>query len=210
MIHETRNLAALWVTLTLPERKRVLDQWVDAVLIAVEPIEGKKRANNKFGIIYIEWAPGVPQEFLIGGEGEAQASSNPSFTSCTTHLSNSSCNRSLSASIASGVRILPRAHAACPRIKGSSSPRACTSEGTASGDPQFPKATATFRNNPRRFARLTGEFLKRRENSSCVSCIKSMSLAPCTPCRGQNASSEVSCTNLLLLCGHTSWQMSQP
>lgn len=209
-IHETRNLAAVWDNLSLVERKRVLDRWVDAVLIAVEPIEGKKRANHKFGIVYLESAPGVPQEFLIGGLAEAFASSNPCCTSCKTHSSASTCARIRSASIASGVFICPSAHAACPRISGSGSESAATSEGTASGDPQLPIATATFLSRPLRLARFTGEFLKRRENSSCVSCIRSISRAPCTPCRGQNASSEVSCTNLLLLNGHTSWQMSHP
>lgn len=49
VIHETRNLAGMWEALSLTARKRVLDQWVDGVLIAVEPIEGKRRANHKFG-----------------------------------------------------------------------------------------------------------------------------------------------------------------
>jgi hypothetical protein len=53
-----------------------------------------------------------------------------------------------------------------------------------------------LRSSPRRFARLTGEFLKRRENSSCVIAMSSISRSPWTPRRGQKASSEVIWTNL--------------
>lgn len=76
--------------------------------------------------------------------------------------------------------------------------------------PQFPSATAMLRSSPRRFARFPGEFLKRRENSSCDSPINSTSFAPWTPWRGQKASPLVIGTNLGESCGHTSWQMSQP
>lgn len=82
---------------------------------------------------------------------------------------------------ASWVPIRPSAHATRPRISGSSSFSAAASTGTASGEPQLLSATATLRSSPRRLARLIGEFLKRRENSSWSMAISSISLAPCTP-----------------------------
>lgn len=209
IINETRNLTAIWHTLSLEERGRIFDQWVDSVLIAIEPIPGMKRANRKFGIIYLESAPGVPEAVLFGEEAPS-ASSNASEISSRTHSSSSASSFDHSASRACGPPMRPSAQAACPRTSGSSSSSASESTGTASSEPQFPNATATFRRSPRRLARLTGEPLNLRENSSCESPISSTSLAPCTPCRGQNADSSVSCTNRLLLNGHTSWQMSQP
>jgi hypothetical protein len=201
-IHETRNLAAIWNSLSLIERKRVLDMWVDAVQIAVEPIEGRKRANHKYGVIYLESAPGVPKALLIGPEEEG--SSSASINSSRTQPSDSTSSRSRSASTAASVPIRPSAHAACPRTSGSSSDSAPASTGTASGEPQLPSATATLRSSPRRLARFTGERLNRAENSSCDSAINSTSLAPCTPARGQNADSSVIWTNLEVLNGQTS------
>ena len=60
------------------------------------------------------------------------------------------------------------------------SPASAASAGTASGEPQFPSATATLRSSPRRFIRFTAEPLKRRENSSCDIPISSISDAPST------------------------------
>jgi hypothetical protein len=70
-----------------------------------------------------------------------------------------------------------------------------------------PGATATFLSSPRRFARFTGEFLNRRENSAWSIPISSISFAPCTPARGRNASSGVICTNFGAFQGHTSWEL---
>jgi hypothetical protein len=87
----------------------------------------------------------------------------------------------------------------------SSSFSAAASTGTASGEPQFPSATATFLSSPRRFARFTGDFRNRRENSAWSFPINPIGFAPCTPSRGQNASSAVICTNLGAFHGHSSW-----
>jgi hypothetical protein len=61
-----------------------------------------------------------------------------------------------------------------------------------------------LRSSPRRLARFTGDFLNRRENAAWSIPINSISSAPFTPCRGQNASSLVICTNFVELCGQTS------
>src|SRR5690606_41231756 len=164
-----------------------------------------------------EGGPAKPQ---AGGDSPLlEISSSASDSSSVTHPSAATVSRSSSAASQAATTsggdscsapIRPSAQAAWPRTNSSSSCSAATSAGTASGLPQLPSATATLRSNPRRFARLTGDFLKRLENSSCVSPINSTSLAPCTPARGQNASSDVIWTNLDLLYGHTSWQISQP
>jgi hypothetical protein len=99
----------------------------------------------------------------------------------------------------------PSAHAACPRISGPSSQSARASTGTASGEPQLPSATATLRSSARRLARFTGEPLKRRENSAWSIPISSISFAPCSARRGQDASSLVIWTDFGPLCGQTSW-----
>lgn len=205
VINETRNLAEAWPTLDETGRKALLDYWVYNVQIVVEPIPGMKRANEKFAVVTLRSAPNDPLFFAIGDQSPSAATNSD-----LTESSDSDDNLDASASNASSVPILPSAQAACPRTNDSESESAAVSAGTASGDPQLPSATATLRNKPRRLARLTGEPLNRRENSSCESPINSTSSAPCTPSRGQKEDSSVICTNLELLNGHTSWQMSQP
>jgi DNA invertase Pin-like site-specific DNA recombinase/predicted component of type VI protein secretion system len=205
VIDETRNLAEAWPTLDETGRKALLDYWVYNVQIVVEPIPSMKRANEKFAVVTLRSAPNDPRFFALDGQ-----SPSASLSSDRTSSSDSTNSLDASAVRASAEPIRPSAQAACDRTNGSESESADVSTGTASGDPQLPSATATFRNSPRRFARFTGEFLNRRENSSCESPINSTSSAPCTPCLGQKADSSVICTNLGELCGHTSWQMSQP
>jgi hypothetical protein len=60
-----------------------------------------------------------------------------------------------------------------------------------------------LRSSPRRLARSKGEPLKRRENSSCVIVIHSVSDGPPRPSRARNASSGVSDANPFQ--GQTSW-----
>lgn len=79
-----------------------------------------------------------------------------------------------------------------------------------SGDSQSPSATGMLRSRPRRLARLMGEPLKRALNCSCGIVIHSMSEGPSTPSRGRKAASRVTCTNLTLSNGHTSWEVCQP
>jgi hypothetical protein len=40
---------------------------IDAVLIVAEPTPSK-RANKKFGVVCLDFAPGVPKELLFGEE----------------------------------------------------------------------------------------------------------------------------------------------
>jgi hypothetical protein len=55
---------------------------------------------------------------------------------------------------------------------------------SASGEPQWPSATATLRSSPRRLVPFTAEPLKRREKFSCDIPISSTSAAPTTPACG--------------------------
>jgi hypothetical protein len=203
-IHESRDLAATWERVGADERRVLLDYWVLSVAIVVEPIPGKKRANKKTAVVNLRSAPEVPLYFTF-----AEPALRASSSSSRTQGSSSTSSRPASACVAPAETILPSAQAECPRTSGSSSHSACANTGTASGDAQLPKATATFRKKPRRLARLTGEPLKRRANSSCDIDISSTSDASCTPGLGRNAGSDDGTENLRGN-GHTSWQMSQP
>jgi hypothetical protein len=59
--------------------------------------------------------------------------------------------------MAPGVAISPNAHLECARTQGSGSDNADDNTGTASGEPQLPSATATFRRKPAHPARRTAE-----------------------------------------------------
>jgi hypothetical protein len=151
----------------------------------------------------------IAPEYLQSGTQEERAAR----TSSRTHGSSSTARRRASPAateVMSGPEtpgpepIRPSAHAACPRTSGSSSSSAVTNDGTASGDPQFPSATATLRSSPRRLARLIGEFLKRRENSAWSIAIHSISDGPSSPARVRNASSSAGVANEFH--GHTSWE----
>jgi hypothetical protein len=60
---ETRNLADAWPTLDETGRKTLLDYWVYNGQIAVEPIPGMKRANEKFAVVTLRSAPNDPRFF---------------------------------------------------------------------------------------------------------------------------------------------------
>jgi hypothetical protein len=160
-----------------------------------------KRANTKFAVVTLRGTPNDPRFLPLHRQGPSA-----SVTSDLTSSSVSTNSLDASAALPSAEPIRPRAQAACARTNGSVPERPDVHAGTASGDPQLPSATATFRSSSRRLARFTGEPLKRRENSASSIPISSISSAPCTPCRGQNASSLVIYTNFGLLCGHTSWE----
>lgn len=217
ILDETRNLASAWDLATADDRKALLDYWVLDVWIAVERIEGKRRANEKTAIVTLAVAPSLVRPPVKALATTRQHVSAALISSLTQASSSSTSRRTstppTSATTSSGVpgaaATRPRAHAACPRTSGSSSSSASLSAGTASGEAQLPSATAMFRRNPRRLARFTGEPLNRAENSSCVSDINSVSGAPWTPGRGWNAGSVAGVENLWLN-GQTSWQMSQP
>jgi hypothetical protein len=51
-----RNIAMIWPQASLEERKQVLDEWVDGVLICVDPIPGKRRANIKRALVFLKTA----------------------------------------------------------------------------------------------------------------------------------------------------------
>jgi hypothetical protein len=196
VIAETRSLGAIWDGLATEEKRRVVNWWVDAVAIDAQLPDGRKRKSEVHLEVMLKTTPYSPKRAWV--------------SSSRTQASSSTSKAPESTSRASMVPIRPKAHAEWPRINGSESNNALESTGTDSGEPQFPNATATLRSSPLRFVRFTGEPLKRLENSSWESPISSTSFAPCTPSRGQNASSEVICTNFGELWGHTSLQMSQP
>lgn len=157
-IDETRNLADTWDAVSLDQRRTIFDWWVLDVLISVEPIEGRKRANQKTAIVTLRSAPDAPRYFTFDRSRSSAAS-----TSATTDDSRSVANEASSAATAPDEPISPNAQAACPRTNGSGSESAATNTGAASEEPQLPSATATLRRKPARPARLNGE---PRENAS--------------------------------------------
>ena len=213
MLHETRNLAAAWAAAGLEDRRVLLDWWVLDVVIAVEPIPSKKKANCKTAQVTLRSDPNAPKylEFATQEDKAAETSSRTHGSSSTARRRAKPADTDVmsSSEISDPEAICPSAQAACPRTSGSESSSADSNDGIASGDPQLPSATATLRSNPRRFARLTGEPLNRAENSSCESDIISVSGTPCTPGRAMNPGSVVGVENLREN-GHTSWQMSHP
>jgi hypothetical protein len=46
---QTRNPAGTWDAVSLEQRRTICDWWVLDVLISVEPLEGRKRANQEVG-----------------------------------------------------------------------------------------------------------------------------------------------------------------
>lgn len=213
ILDETRNLAETWDVAGPEERKILLDYWVLDVWIVVDPIPGLKRANQKTAVVTLAAAPNLVKPLPVGRQLESasvissRTQGSSSLTSRRRRLEPIEAITSAGQSIPEAI--LPSAQAACPRTSASGSSSARVRAGTASGEPQFPSATATLRSSPRRFARFTGDPRNRLENSSCVSDIISVSSTPSTPSRGTKAGSAVGVENLWLN-GHTSWQMSQP
>jgi hypothetical protein len=88
-------------------------------------------------------APNGPRFFALNGQGL-----NATESSDLTDSSDSTDNLDPNAARASADLTRLSAQAACARTNGSGSESAEISTGTASGAPQFPIATATFRRNP--------------------------------------------------------------
>jgi hypothetical protein len=77
VIDETRNPADIWDSVSLEQRKTIFDWWVLDVLISVEPLGGRKRANQKSAIPFLHSAPGAPLYFTFGRSLPNAASSSP-------------------------------------------------------------------------------------------------------------------------------------
>lgn len=164
IIGETRNLAAAWDKATPEERKMLYDYWLLDVLIVVEPIPGKRRANRKTAIVTLRTAPNAPKCVDLGDQA-LRASADRIASS--TSASNSALSRSRSASKAAGVAIAPSAHAACRRTSDSGLASDAASTGTSPSSPTLPSTTAELRCKPRSLARFIGEPLNPAENSGC-------------------------------------------
>jgi len=171
IIDETRNFAEAWSTLDEPRRKALLDYWVYNVQIAVEPILGMKRANEKFAIVTLRTAPNDPRFFALDGQGARAAASSD-----LTHSSDSTDKREASAPLASAESTRPSTQAACPRTNGSGSESAEVSTGTASGDPQLPIPTQTLRANSARRARRMADPLENESHAASSKAISSNSI----------------------------------
>jgi hypothetical protein len=224
VIDDTRNLAETWDKVGLDERRLLLDWWVLDVQIVVEPIEGMKKANEKTAVVTLRSDPNASRYFGLGNRlAKADSTSPP------TNESSSDSDAADNASAASAESMHPSAQAACPRTNGSGSRRADTSTGTASSDPQLPRATQTLRANPERPARRIAEPRENESQEASSSAVANRSTSDgedvpgcqtsdwigSTPSggspadRAEYAGSEEGVENLRGN-GHTSWQMSHP
>lgn len=223
-IDETRNLAEVWDKVGLDERRTLLDWWVLDVLIAVDPIPGMKKANEKTAIVTLRSAPDAPRHFTIGEASSARPSSSG------TNGSASDEKAPAKAALASDASTLPSAQAACARTNGAGSDSADESTGTASGDPQLPRPTQTLRANPGRPARRMAEPLENECQAASSNAVSSNSMSDgeavpgwddeepgsgCTPNGGSPADraayagSDAGAENLREN-GHTSWEDCHP
>ena len=164
IIHETRNIAAAWKKATPEDRKVLLDYWVLDVLVVVEPIPGKRRANQKTALVYLRNAPNTPLQFDLGADQPSKCASDARMAS-RTDSSASSSKRSRKRAAATQPPTPPSAQAACARASGSSSSSAADKTSTSASDPAFPSTTAALRFKPRSLARFIGEPLNATENS---------------------------------------------
>jgi hypothetical protein len=149
---------------------------------------------------------------------------------CNSARTNGSVSDSLSdsrAPIGAPVPISPSAQAACPRTSGSGSESDDSSTCTASGEPQFPNATATFRKNPARPERRSADPRENASQPASSSDMSSMSdgesVPGCQPSDGNlstpgggspgpraaNEASEDDGENFRGY-GHTSWVLEHP
>ena len=212
IIHETRNIGQVWDRCSPEDRAALFDYWALDVIVVVERIPEKRRANFKTAVVTLRTAPHAPRYFEIESGSSSRARRADDISSRTSG-SGSSTNRSRSAVAASEDPSRPSAHAAWPRTSDDSSRSAAMSAGASSTKPTLPKTTAALRRKPENLARFMGEPL----NDSVYSAtdIPSRRLAsdlasmPSTTGRGANLSSVNGSENLRLY-GHTSWQMSQP
>jgi hypothetical protein len=223
IIDESRNIAEAWDRMDPGERRILFSYWVEELHIVVEPIRGKRRANNKTAVVWLRNVPG-PQYFPIGRQLPIAEE-----ISSETQGSDSSSARSASASAACGEPTSPNAQAACPRTSADESESASASTGTADSDPQLPSATDRLRAKPSRPARRIAE---PRENESQAASSRAVSSSSTSDgesvpgCQTSDSSgstpagespggraayegSEEGAENLRVK-GHTSWEISHP
>jgi hypothetical protein len=129
---------------------------VVAAFIAVEKIPGRKRGHPKHAVFYLAGTPRSAAEV-------DHAAANASPISTITPWSVSADSAFSNAATAEADPTRPSAQAECERTSGSESHSPDFNDGTATSSPQLPSATATFRRNPARPARRSGE---PRENAS--------------------------------------------
>src|SRR5690606_17308655 len=178
------------------------------------------RGHPKHAIFYLAGTPRSAAEV-------DDAAANASLISKITAWSASADNAVSSAATAEADPTRPSAQAECERTSGSESPSPDVNGGTAASSPQLPSATATFRRNPARPARRSGEPRENASQPDSSMDMRSISDGAAVPgChasegngstpnggspgpRDVNAGSDEGEENLRLK-GHPSWQMSQP
>jgi DNA invertase Pin-like site-specific DNA recombinase len=212
IIHETRNIGQIWDRCSPEDRAALLDYWVLDVLVVVERIPEKRRANFKTAVVTLRTAPHAPRYVDIESRRSSSARSADAISSRTS-ASGSSFKRSRSAVATGEDPSRPSAQAAWPRTSDDSSRSAAMSAGASSDEPTLPKTTAALRRKPESLARFMGEPLNAAVYSGTdipskrvASDLASM---PSTTGRGANLSSVNGSENLRLY-GHTSWHTSQP
>ena len=98
----------------------MLDVW-----IVVEPIPGRKKANDKTALVRLPSAPNAPRHFELQGaafqRAKAASALSAAESSARTAASSSTSKRSRKAAAVEGEQIRPSAQAACARTSGSES-----------------------------------------------------------------------------------------
>lgn len=213
IINETKNIARVWDRCSAEDRAAILDYWVLDLLVFVERIPGKRRANIKTAEVTLRTSPHVPRDFEISS-GASSAARRADSISARTDSSGSTAKRSRSAAMPASEPIRPTAQAAWPRTRGSSSPKAMIRAGRSAAEPVFPKTTAALRRSPASLAR----FMAEPRNNSVYSgtpipntrSANSREGTPSKKGRGRKGESSDNSLENLRLYGHTSLQMSQP
>lgn len=200
IIADSRNIANAWDHASPEQRRTLIKYWVVHVMIVVQRIPGKRRANRKTAIVTLRTSPHTPKYFELDGQVPASASAE-AISDCTEGSSSTDA-LARSAASASGDAILPSAQAACSRTSESSSASAAASAGTSAAEPTLPSTTDELRFNPRSLARFMGEPLNAAENSDCdianSSSASDLASLPATADLAANAGSDSSLANLRL------------
>ena len=165
LIHETRNVAAAWDRVSDLDRRVILASWVHAICIAVEPIEGMRRANRKTAVVVLRSDPFAPRRFELPQAYRVRLP-QAALSELATAGSDSTDNLDSSAAMAAAPPSRASAQAACDRINGSSSDRAAFSVPASEEVPTLPSTTAAFRLSPANFARFMGDFRNAALNAS--------------------------------------------
>jgi hypothetical protein len=206
LIHETRNVARAWDRVGDVERRTILDYWVYAIYIAVEPVPGMKRANQKTAVVVLRTDPFAPLHFELPAADRVRRS-KAARSAASTSASVSMANRASRALSADASPERPSDSAACDRTSGSASDIAATRAAPSPDDPRLPSTTAALRFKPRSFARFMAESLNDDANSSgdmaSSSVASERASLPDTAGRAANSAMDSSRENLRLY-GHTS------